>query len=137
MKNLANCKPSEFLSQTNKIRKSVEKWLELTDIVNIRRRLPKGMPEVTADLSDEEKEAVGKKRREMLSHQMRQNLSAILDACLDKHPDETLEVLALCCFVDPENVDDYEMKEYLGAALDMIEDETVVRFFTLLMRLAR
>lgn len=137
MKNLANCKPSEFLSQTNKIRKSVEKWLELTDIINIRRRIPAGMPVVTPDLSDKEREAVEKKRKEMLYSQMRENLSAILDSCLDKHPDETLEILALCCFVDPKNVDEYEMKDFLGAALDMIEDETVVRFFTLLMRLAR
>ena len=137
MKNLANCKPSEFLSQTNKIRKSVEKWLELTDIINIRKRMPTGMPEITADLSSDELEAVNKKRRQMMMEKAKENLSAILDACLDDYPNETLEVLALCCFVDPKDVDDYEMKDFLNAALDMIEDETVIRFFTLLMRLAK
>lgn len=136
MKTLANCKPSEFLKQTNRIRKSVEKWLKLTDIIAIRKRVPTGMPEITADLSDDEKEAVQKKRKEMILAKSQENLSAIFDACLDEHPDETLEILALCCFVEPENVDDYEMKDYLASALDMIEDETVVRFFTLLMRLA-
>ena len=40
MKNLANCKPSEFLVQTNRIRKSVENWLTVTDILNIRRNQP-------------------------------------------------------------------------------------------------
>ena len=135
MKNLANCKPSEFLKQTNRIRKSVEKWLRLTDIMSIRKRVPTGMPEITADLSDDEKEAVTKKRKEMIFEKAQENLSAILDACLDEHPDETLEVLALCCFIEPENVDDYPMTDYLAAALDMIEDETVNRFFTLLMRL--
>lgn len=137
MKNLANCKPSEFLSQTNKIRKSVEKWLKLTDIINIRKRMPIGMPEITADLSSDELEAVNKKRRQMMMEKAKENLSAILDACLDDYPAETLEILALCCFVDPEDVDNYEMKDFLNAALDMIEDETVIRFFTLLMRLAK
>lgn len=137
MKNLANCKPSEFLSQTSKIRKSVEKWLELTDIINIRKRMPIGMPEITADLSKDELEAVNEKRRQMLLKKAKENLSAILDACLDDYPNETLEILALCCFVDPKDVDDYEMKDFLNAALDMIEDETVIRFFTLLMRLAK
>lgn len=37
MKNLANCTPSEFLKQTNKIKKSVEKWLKATDIMEIRK----------------------------------------------------------------------------------------------------
>lgn len=137
MKNLANCKPSEFLSQTNKIRKSVEKWLKLTDIINIRKRMPVGMPEITADLSSDELEAVNKKRRQMMMEKAKENLSAILDACLDDYPNETLEILALCCFVNPEDVDNYEMKDFLNAALDMIEDETVIRFFTLLMRLAK
>ena len=137
MKNLANCKPSEFLSQTNKIRKSVEKWLKLTDIINIRKRIPVGMPEITADLSSDELEAVNKKRRQMMMEKAKENLSAILDACLDDYPTETLEILALCCFVEPEDVDNYEMKDFLNAALDMIEDETVIRFFTLLMRLAK
>lgn len=137
MKNLANCKPSEFLSQTNKIRKSVEKWLKLTDIINIRKRMPVGMPEITADLSSDELEAVNKKRRQMMMEKAKENLSSILDACLDDYPAETLEILALCCFVNPEDVDNYEMKDFLNAALDMIEDETVIRFFTLLMRLAK
>lgn len=137
MKNLANCKPSEFLSQTNKIRKSVEKWLKLTDIINIRKRMPVGMPEITADLSNDELEAVNKKRRQMMMEKAKENLSTILDACLDDYPAETLEILALCCFVNPEDVDNYEMKDFLNAALDMIEDETVIRFFTLLMRLAK
>ena len=126
MKNLANCKPSEFLSQTNKIRKSVEKWLKLTDIINIRKRMPVGMPEITADLSKDELEAVNEKRRQMMMEKAKENLSAILDACLDDYPNETYL-----------NVDNYEMKDFLNAALDMIEDETVIRFFTLLMRLAK
>ena len=40
MKNLANCKPTEFMKQSNRIRKSAEKWLTDTDIINIRKSLP-------------------------------------------------------------------------------------------------
>lgn len=137
MKNLANCKPSEFLFQTNKIRKAAEKWLTETDIMNIRKRLPEGMPEIKSDMSKDEQRKILDKRRDMMAEQAKANLSAILDAVMEQHPDETLEMLALCCFVDPAEVDDHPISEYLGAVLDMLEDETVVRFFTLLMQLGQ
>lgn len=133
MKNLANCKPSEFLKQTNKIRKSAERWLKVTDIMNIRKRMPKGMPELTANLSEEETEAVKAKRDEMMTAQVQENLSAILDSLLDEHPDETLELLALCCFVEPENVDDHTVSEYLLSVTELMSDKAVRDFFTFLM----
>jgi len=133
MKNLANCKPSEFLKQINKIRKSVQNWLKVTDILEIRKRLPQGMPELTAELSQAETEAVKAKRDEMMTEQMQANLSAILDALLDDHPDETLEVLALCCFVEPENVDSYTISQYLESINELINDRAVRDFFTSLM----
>ena len=40
MKTIANCKPSEFLKQTNRLRKVVERWMKDTDIINIRKRIP-------------------------------------------------------------------------------------------------
>ena len=40
MKNLANCNVREFLTQTNKIRKSVSNWLSLTQILEIRKNNP-------------------------------------------------------------------------------------------------
>lgn len=137
MKNLANCTPSEFLKQTNRIRKSVERWLKATDIMNIRKRMPKGMPELTADLSEDEAQAVKAKRDEMLAEQVRLNVSAILDALLDEHPEETLEVLALCCFVEPENVDDFPVSAYLRTVTELLQDENVMDFFTLLASLVK
>ena len=62
MKNLANCKPSEFLVQTNKIRKSVEKWLTVTDIMNIRRT----QPELAEGMSREERQAAQLALRERI-----------------------------------------------------------------------
>lgn len=132
MKNLANCKPSEFLKQTNRIRKSVEKWLKLTDVMNIRKRKPGGMPEIQKDMSKDEVEAVLEKQKTMMAEQAQQNLKAMLDAMLDEHPDETLEVLALCCFVEPENVDDHTVSEYLLSINELLADEAVRDFFTFL-----
>lgn len=137
MKNLANCKPSEFLKQTNKIRKSVEKWLTVTDIMNIRKRMPEDMPEMNKDMSMEEGKVVLEKRQEMMAEQSRRNLSAMLDAMLDEHPDETLEILGLCCFVEPEDIDNHTVSEYLLSINELLSDEAVRDFFSLLMSLVQ
>lgn len=118
MKNLANCNPSEFLTQTNKIRKSVSKWLTDTDIVNIRKR----MPRINENASDEE-------RKKAYSKQASENINAVLDSILDEHPEETLELLALCCFVEPENVNDYKMSDYFSSFNELMGDEAVIGFF--------
>lgn len=123
MKNLANCKPSEFLVQTNKIRKSVSKWLTDTDIMNIRKR----MPEIPEDSTEEEK-------KEIFNKQATANFNAILDSILDDHPQETLELLALLCFVEPDHVDDYPITEYIKSFQELLGDETVISFFTSLIQ---
>ena len=122
MKNLANCKPSEFLTQTNKIRKSVSKWLTDTDIVNIRKRVPSFKEGAT----DEE-------RKTALNKQASENLKDILDAVLEEHPEETLEVLALLCFVEPEHIDDHDMTEYIESFNELLTNKAVLNFFTSLM----
>ena len=125
MKNLANCKPSEFLQQTNRIRKSVSKWLTDTDVMNIRRR----MPELPDTATDEEK-------AEAMKAQAAQNLNIMLDAILEEHPDETLELLALLCFVEPKDVDKHEVTEYLDACTELFSNKSVLNFFISLIRLA-
>ena len=124
MKNLANCKPSEFFVQTNKIRKSVAKWLTATEIHEIRKRLPK-----YDDKMDAEERA--KVRRD----QMKQNMDAILDAVLEKHPEETIEIMALACFIDPKDADNHPMSEYLKSISELMADESVLSFFTSLASL--
>ena len=125
MKNLANCKPSEFLAQTNRIRKSVSKWLTDTDILNIRKRMP-NIP----DNATEEEVA------ELRVAQARKNLDAMLDAMFSDYPEETLEVLALSCFIEPKDVDNYSVSDYLEALNELISNKTVLDFFTSLVRLA-
>lgn len=125
-KNLANCKPSEFLRQTNKIRKSVERWLTATDIMNLRQKIPE-LPE----------NATAEERQKATAEQMRKNLSAILDSVLDEHPDETLELLGLLCFVEPKDVDKYPVDEYLRNFAEIIGNDAVLSFFTSLAQWER
>ena len=133
IKTLANCKPSEFLKQTNRIRKAVEKCLTDTDIANIRRRQP--VTEIVPEGADAETRiAVAARNEANRKEQLKKNLTAIFDAILEEHPDETLEVLALCCFVEPENADDYPVTYYLNAATDLMNDEAVIGFFTSLLK---
>ena len=124
MKNLANCKPSEFLTQTNRIRKSVSKWLTDTDIVNIRKR----MPTLPDDISDEE-------RRKAMNKQASDNFNAILDSILDEHPMETLELLALLCFVEPKDADNHSITEYIESVNELINNKAVTDFFMSLVKL--
>ena len=126
MKNLANCKPSEFLRQTNRVRKSVEKWLTDTEIMEIR----KNMPTIPDDATPEERKAA-------MQAQSKKNIDAMLDSIMESHPDETLELLALCCFSEPNDVDDYPMSDYLSAFAEMLGSEAVIGFFTSLMRLGQ
>lgn len=126
LKNLANCKPSEFLVQTNKIRKAVSKWLTLTDIMNIRKK----QPTLTDDMTEDEKQAA-------VTKQTNENFNAILDAVLEKNADATLEVLAMASFVEPEDVDKHTVKEYLISFTELMNDKDIISFFTSLVKLGQ
>ena len=126
MKTLANCKPSEFLVQTNKIRKHVENWLKITGVLDIRKNVP---PPVEGQSRQE--------RNAVLEEQTKKNLSKMFDSVLEEHPQETLELLGLMCFIEPENVDDYPVSFYIQAFSDIISDEAVLSFFTSLVKLGQ
>lgn len=134
--NLANCKPSEFLMQTYRIKKSVETWLKATDLFSIRRNLPKLTP-ITNDMSDEERAEVFKDNRKKTQDQIIKNFNAMLDAVLFDHADKTLEILALCCFVEPSEVDNYTIEFYLENVTELLNNKAVVGFFTSLAQLAQ
>lgn len=125
MKTLANCNPKEFLVQTNKIRHFAEKWLSLTRIMEIRKEAPKLTDEMTKD----EKEAA-------IKSQVKRNAMSILDSILDDYPDETAELLGMLCFVEPDDLENHSVAEFLGAFTEIIDSPEVVGFFISLMRLA-
>ena len=136
MKTIANCKPSEFLRQTNRLRKSAEKWMKDTDIINIRKRIPI-FTKVPPDATQEEREKINRENEALKTEQAIKNMNAILDAALEQYPDETLEILALCCFVEPEDVDNYNVADYLNAFTEILQNGAVISFFTSLARLGQ
>ena len=117
-KNLANCTPKEFMVQTRLIKKAVENWLTETDIMNIR----KNMPELPEDIDEEQKQ-------EKIKEQAMHNLSAMFDAIFNEHPDETVELLALLCFVPVNEVDSYPMTYYMESITELLNDKAVWDFF--------
>ena len=135
MKNLANCTPVEFLVQTNKIRKSVSKWLTDTKIMEIRKNKPDAVKEITPDMTADEKAKVVDENRAAYRAQAKKNLSTMLDVALEQYPNETMELIALVCFVDPDHINDYKATAYLKEIAEVIADEDVIDFFTSLMRL--
>lgn len=150
MKTLANCNAVDFLTQTNKIRKAVAKWLTDTDILNIRKNVPE-MPklkplEYPKDVSDDEKEKLfdeyQKERERVLEghekakrEQVKKNLMEMLDKALDEFPMETLEILGMVCFVDKKDLEKTKGIDLLNGAMDAFADDEVVRFFTSLVSL--
>ena len=136
LKTLANCKPSEFLKQTNRLKKSVEKWLTETDIVNIRKKVPALEP-VPIDATVETKAEIFAINKKRMEEQARKNVSEMLDAILELYPDETLEVLALCCFIEPKDIDNYTMRDLLIPINSLLNDEAVIDFFTSLASLGQ
>lgn len=126
MKNLATCNVREFLAQTNKIRKSVANWLSLTQVLEIR----KNTPTIPDGATEEE-------RKEIMTKQAKENMSAMLDSVLEKHPEETAEMLGLMCFIEPDDLDNHKMTELLSSFDEMMNCEEVFSFFISLVNLAK
>ena len=124
MKNLSNCKPSEFLAQTIKIKNLVRDWLDATKIMDIR----KNFSQVDKNLPAEE-------RTNAIVNQALSNWSDMLDRMFIDNAEKTLALIALVNFVEPEHVDDYEMGDYLQSISELLNDSRVLSFFTSLVRL--
>ena len=125
-KNLTNCNLKEFMVQTRLIKYSVEKWLKETDILNIRKSMPK-IPDDTPD----------DKRAEILRKQSAENLSRMFDAIFDEHPDETVQLIALMCFVPVSEIEEHPVSFYLQSVTEMLNDKIVWDFFSSLVIAAR
>ena len=124
MKNLSNCKPSEFLSQTIKIKNLVRDWLDATKIMDIR----KNFSQVDKNLPAEE-------RTNAIVNQALSNWSDMLDRMFIDNAEKTLALIALVNFIEPEHVDDYEVGDYLQSISELLSDSRVLSFFTSLVRL--
>jgi len=136
MKNLSTCTPEEFLKQTVRIKRAAEKWLSLTDILNIRKNVPE-LETIDWDADVDKKSKVMAENKRRRTEQAMANLSKIIDAVAEEHPAETLEMLALVCFVEPKDVNKHLMGEYLQSITEMITDQAVIGFFTSLAKLGQ
>lgn len=134
MKCLATCKPTEFVEQTAKIKGAVKNWIEVIELMSIRANQPKLEP-VPFDATVEQKAAIYTRNAEIRQKQAMENLNRIIDNMLVNHPKETLDVLALCCFVEPEHVDDYSIDEYLSCIMEMMQNKSVMDFFSFLAQI--
>jgi len=134
-KNLANCDPIEFLEQAYRIKESAEKWMKATDILNIRSKKVEGLEIISPDTPEEEAEKIREKNKSLVSAQARKNASEIFNAIFRDHPKETVELLGLICFVEPEHIREHKISWYLANIGDILTDSDTLDFFTSLAQL--
>ena len=136
MKTLATCSPKEFISQTIKIKRHAESWLKSTDILGIRATIPE-LKKLPKGATAEEIEEIRAENMAKVKKQSRENLSKMFDAVFEKEPDKTIELLALCCFIEPAEANDTPMNKYMEAITSLISDAAVLNFFTSLLLLGQ
>lgn len=132
MKNLANCTPSEFIAQTARIKDAVVDLNEKVNFSKLRARKPK-YKVVKDTMTAEQQKAVIEENAQLMKEQAIKNTFDMLDKMLVEYPKETLTVIALSCFVEPSEVDNFTMDDYFGNIMDMLESKNVSRFFTFLV----
>lgn len=132
-KNLANCTNVEFLVQTNRIRKQVAEWLKLTDVLKIRKHTAT-LIEITDKMSPEEKAEAEAENAKRTEAQVKQNLSDMLDAALEKNAEKTVELLGLMCFLTPEETKEVKPFYLINNFFEMFSDREVMDFFSSLMQ---
>lgn len=129
MKNLANCKPTEFFKQAYKTKKAAEKWMKDVNFIELRGRIPE-LVKITKEMTEEEKQDAFKENQKRIRKAGTENALEILDKALGEHAEETLKILAYCFFLEPSEVDNYEVKDYLQGITELITTPEVVSFFT-------
>ena len=129
MKNLATCTPSEFFKQAVKVKRAAEKWMKDVNFLEIRARFPE-LVKIEKDMSQEEKEKAFKENRARVKKAGVENAMEIFENAFDKHEDETLAILAYCFFIEPADVDNYQIRDYLRGITEILSDPEVIDFFT-------
>ena len=123
MKTIANCTPAEFLAQSWRIYKDVRDLLMDVDAASIRKKQPKLSGKETVE-----------ERNALIHEQAKANLLEILQAMLEKHPQETAKVMGLLCFIPEEELDNHSGIELLVPVMEILQNEEIVRFFSSLAK---
>ena len=117
------------------MKKAVEKWVTVTDIKNIIKRKPENIESLTGD-EEKDREIKERNKEKTTSHGLL-NLSAMMDAALEEHTDETLEIIALMFFMNVEELNKLKSKDVLIPLNDMLNDEAITGFFSSLFSTAQ
>lgn len=128
-KNLANCTPDEFLDQSFLIMDAAEKFMKVNDILGIRSRKVEGLQEIPKD-NEEEADRIRKENAKKITAQRMKNVKDLLTSMMHTNKKETLELLALSCFIDPAEVNNYTMAYLLRNVGEIISDQDMLAFFT-------
>lgn len=128
-KNLANCTPEEFLDQSYLIMDAAEKFMKVNDILGIRSRRVEGLQEIPKD-NEEEADKIRHENAKKITAQRMKNVKELLTSMLHTNKKETLELLAISCFIAPEDVNNYTMPFFLRNIGEMISNQDVLAFFT-------
>ena len=128
-KNLANCTPDEFLDQSFLIMDAAEKFMKVNDILGIRGRKVEGLQEIPKD-NEEEADRIRKENAKKITAQRMKNVKDLITSMMHTHKSETLELLALSCFIDPAEVNNYTMAYLLRNVGEIISDQDMLAFFT-------
>lgn len=123
LKTLANCTLTEFLKQSNKIRKEIAAYLEKTKVLDLRS----AMPDVPKDATKEQAEKI-------IADGLKANTSAMLDAMLEENADDTVKILGLLCFKEGDEINELNPADILGVVLEILSSKRVLDFFTSLMQ---
>lgn len=134
-KNLANCTPLEFMQQAYRIKHAAEKWIKSTNILDIRKRKIDGFETIPPDASDDLAQQIRDRNKKRVSEQLMKNASEVFESIFKDHQAETLELLALVCFVEPEHVNDHKFSWYAANIGDILSDSDTLDFFTSLVQL--
>ena len=108
--------------------------MKATGLLEIRNHKPEGLQEIP---EDDEMEAmqIRKENAEKITAQRLKNVSDLLDSMLDTNAALTVELLALACFIEPEDANNYSIAFYPRNLGEMLSDKDVLAFFTSLAQL--
>lgn len=123
MKTLANCTLSEFLKQVNKIRHNAEDFYKTClKPVFLKKK--------------EEFEKIGDSQT--LNEKGKTVISDILDVCLEKETDKTIEIIGMCCFMTKEEAESkLSPADLIDIVLEMLSSKRVIDFFYKMVNLGR
>ena len=120
MRTIANLNGAEFLRAINRTRYAVEKLLNVTGVMKIRKNVPVFTGTETAE-----------ERAEMERAQVKKNLNDMLDSLLETYPEETYECIMALCVLD-EGEPEPDGIELIMAAFSLIGDKRVLDFLSAL-----